>query len=250
MKLVLLPIAAMLAVMAYGQTATDLATVSSPATAPAVAGSSDFVAPPADPPYVYAPMSNRQKFNWTMGCIWSPTWLFYSGARAGLDQWKNDPSSWGQGVKGYARRFGAAHELEAFEDTVWFAGAALTHEDPRYLRSGRTGFFPRLADALEVGLLSRRDSGSVGFAYARTVAGMGTKMFERVVFPDQDAFTTRSILMDAVGYVALREAQSIAREFLPDILKGNASKAVRNLSVPLTAPARPLPAAPPQTQQP
>jgi hypothetical protein len=99
-------------------------------------------------------------------------------------------------------------------------------------------------------MLSRRDNGSVGFAYARTVAGLGTALFEGVAFPDEEAFTTRSALLTALQYVVLREAQSIGREFLPDLLKGHASKAVRNLGVPLTAPARPLPAAPPQTQQP
>ena len=239
MRLVSLPITAALAVMAYGQTVA----------VPQDSGVQSAVAPP-DPLYVYVPMTTRQKFNWTMGCIWSPTWILYSGARAGLDQWKNGPPEWGQGAKGYARRFGAAHELEAFEDTVWFAGAALTHEDPRYLRSGRSGFLPRLADALKVGMLSRRDNGSVGFAYARTVAGLGTALFEGVAFPDEEAFTTRSALLTALQYVVLREAQSIGREFLPDLLKGHASKAVRNLGVPLTAPARPLPAAPPQTQQP
>jgi hypothetical protein len=188
-------------------------------------------------------MTTRQKLNWTMGCIVSPTWLLYSGARAGLDQWRDAPASWGQGAKGYARRYAAAHELETFEDTVWFAGAALTHEDPRYLRSGRNGFLPRLVDALEVGMLSRRDNGSVGFAYARTVAGLGTEMFEGVVFPDEEPLTAGTILVSMLRYVALREAQSVGREFLPDLLKGNASRAVRNLGLPLTTPVLPRPAA-------
>jgi hypothetical protein len=127
--------------------------------------------------------------------------------------------------------------------SVWFAGAALTHEDPRYLRSGRNGFLPRLVDALEVGMLSRRDNGSVGFAYARTVAGLGTEMFEGVVFPDERAFTTGAIVTAAVRYVILREAQSVGREFLPDLLKGDASRAVRNLGLPLTATVLPRTAA-------
>jgi len=224
MKRAFLAITALAAAMAYGQTAPAPQDSVTPVDVQAVVA----------PPYVYVPMTNRQKFNWTMGCIVSPTWILYSAARAGLDQWRNGPPEWGQGAKGYARRLGAAHELEAFEDTVWFAGAALTHEDPRYLRSGRTGFFPRLADALKVGMLSRRDNGTVGFAYARTVAGLGTALFVGVVFPDEEAFTTRSILFSALQYVALREAQSVGREFLPDILKGNASKAVRNLGIPLT----------------
>ena len=240
MKRAFLPIIVFAALTANGQTvAAPQDGVSGAATTPAT---TPVATPPADPPYVYVPMTTRQKLNWTMGCIISPTWLLYSGARAGFDQWRDDPPTWREGAKGYARRYGAAHELEAFEDTTWFAGAALLHEDPRYLRSGRNGFFPRLADALEVGLLSRRDNGSVGFAYARTIAGFGTEMFERVVFPDEEPFTTGSILVDVLHYVILREAQSVGREFLPDILKGDASRAVRNLGVPLTPPVPRQPA--------
>jgi len=250
MRLISLPITAVLAVMAYGQTVAAPQQAASPAAASAAADVAAPATPPPDPPYVYNTMTNRQKFNWTVGCIWSPTWLFYSGARAAFDQWRDDPPQWRLGAEGYARRYAAAHELEAFEDTVWFAGDVLTHEDPRYLRSGREGFFPRLADALEVGMLSRRDDGTVGFAYARTVAGMGTEMFERIAFPDEEAFTTGSILTDLLHYVILREAQSVGREFLPDLLKRDAAKALSNLDIPLTTPARPLPAAPLQPQQP
>jgi uncharacterized MAPEG superfamily protein len=184
-------------------------------------------------------MTTHQKLAWTVGCIIYPKWLLYSGARAALDQLRDDPRSWSLGAKGFARRYAAAHELEAFEDTVWFAGDELNHEDPRYLRSGRTGFFPRLADALAVGMLSRRDNGTIGFSYARTVAGLGTEMFQGVVFPDERSFTSGAIVTAAFRYVLLREAESIGREFLPDILKGDASKAVRNLGLPLTQQARP-----------
>lgn len=177
----------------------------------------------AAPTAAYVPMSNRQKFNWTVGSVVSPTWIFYSGVKAGLDQWQSNPPQWRQGASGYGRRFAAAHTLEAFDDVVWFAGAALTHEDVRYSRSTRTGFWPRTADALKLALMTRRDDGSIGFAYARTVAGLGTTMFQRVIYPDRPAFTTRSIGFSVLSYVGVREALSLMREFLPDILRGRGS---------------------------
>lgn len=254
MKRAFLALAALAALSANGQSFREsrdvVPPIESPAAGPAPAvapASPDGLAtppaslPPAVPLDAYVPMTARQKFSWTVGCVVDWKWILYSGARAGVDQWDNSPAQWKQGARGYARRYEAAHTLEAFEDTAWFAGAALHHEDPRYLRSGRSGFFPRLADALKVGLLSRRDNGSIGFSYARTVAGLGTEMFERVVFPDAEAFTAGSIALDALWYVGLHEAQSVGREFLPDILRGRASTAVRNLGIPLTAPTRPRP---------
>lgn len=219
---------------------------------PATPEESQIVGPPTPGPavpavaqYVYVPMTTKQKLSWTVGCIVDPTWIINSAARAGLDQWRNGPSTWGQGAEGYARRFGAAHELEAFEDAVWFAGSALDHEDPRYLRSGRSGFLPRLTDSLKVAFLSRRDNGSIGFAYARTVAGLGTEMVEGVVFPDEEPFTTGNILTSALRYVGLREALSVGREFLPDVFR-RVGELVRDSGIPLTTPIRPLPPSPPR----
>jgi hypothetical protein len=195
---------------------------------------------PAAAPDAFVPMTNRQKLAWTVGCVVEPRWILYSGLTAGLDQWRNSPPQWSQGAKGYARRFGAAHTLEAFEDTVWFAGVALRHEDVRYVRSARSGFLPRMADALKLGLLSRRDNGSIGFAYARTVSGLGTDLLARALYPDRKPFTAGAMLLSALRYVAVREALSVVREFLPDILKRRAS-AAGNLGIPAPATTRPQP---------
>jgi hypothetical protein len=68
-----------------------------------IAGAPDVATAPEDlspaaPPDAYPPMTNRQKFAWTVGCVVDWKWILYSGARAGLDQWRNDPPEWKQGV--------------------------------------------------------------------------------------------------------------------------------------------------------
>jgi hypothetical protein len=154
-----------------------------------------------------------------LGRLIRPTWLLFTGISAGYSQWRHAPAQWGQGSEGYARRYGTICGLAAFRQSVLFAGAALHHEDLRYPRSERHGFFPRTGDALRQALESRRDDGSLGFAYARTVSDLGTAMLARAIYPDRGAFTGRSTLRLAATYVAGREGFSVIREFTPDIVK-------------------------------
>jgi hypothetical protein len=148
-----------------------------------------------------------------------PAWLLFTGLSAGYSQWKHRPPQWGQGSAGYARRFGTIYALAAVRQSVLFAGSALNHEDVRYPRSERHGFFPRTGDALKQAMLSRRDDGSLGFACARTVSDLGTAMLAMAVYPDRRPFTGRSMLRVGAVYVAGREAFGIVREFTPDIAK-------------------------------
>lgn len=197
------------------------------------AGTSLDVAAPVDPPAPsaranpvpaggtsrYAPLTDRQKLNRTLGRLIGPTWLIFTGISAGYSEWRRTPAQWGQGAEGYARRYGTICALAAFRQSVLFAGAALDHEDLRYPRSERHGFFPRTGDALRQALQSRRDDGSLGFAYARTVSDLGTTMLARAIYPDRGPFTGRSVVRVAAFYLAGREGFGIVREFTPDVAK-------------------------------
>lgn len=167
----------------------------------------------------YTPLTNQQKLNRTLGRLIGPTWLLFTGISAGYSEWRRTPAQWGQGSEGYARRFGTICALAAFRQSVLFTGVALDREDLRYPRSERHGFFPRAGDALRQALLSRRDDGSLGFAYARTVSDLGTTMLARAIYPDRGGFTGRSVVRVTAAYLAGREGFGIVREFTPDVMK-------------------------------
>jgi hypothetical protein len=145
--------------------------------------------------------------------------VLFAGLGAGYSQWRNRPPQWGQGAEGYGRRFGTIYGISAFRQSVLFAGSALHHEDVRRLRSDRHGFWPRTGDALRLAFLSRRDDGSLGFAYARVVSDLGTMALAMEVYPDRRRFTPRTMSRATLSYGVGREALSVLREFTPDLLK-------------------------------
>lgn len=174
--------------------------------------------PPGTTAGHYSPLTNGQKFGCTIGVLVRPTFLLSVGLGAGIAQLEHAPSQWGQGAEGYGRRFGTFYGIAAFRQSVLFAGTSLLREDPRPLRSERHGFLPRTVDALKLGLQSHRDDGSHGFAWARTVADMGTGTLAMAVYPGQH-ITGRSMLNLSLGYFAGREASSVFSEFAPDVSK-------------------------------
>jgi len=169
-------------------------------------------------PAHYSPLTNGEKFDCTVGVLAHPTFLVGIGLGAGIAQLEHAPSQWELGAEGYGRRFGTFYGIAAFRQSVLFAGTALVHEDPRPLRSERHGFLPRTADALKLGLQARRDDGSLGFAWARSVADLGTGTLAMAVYPGHP-ITGRSMITLSLGYFAGREASSVFSEFAPDVAK-------------------------------
>ena len=169
-------------------------------------------------PAHYSPLTNGQKFDCTVGVLAHPTFLVGIGLGAGIAQLQHAPAQWELGAEGYGRRFGTFYGIAAFRQSALFAGTALLHEDPRPLRSERHGFLPRTADALKLGLQARRDDGSLGFAWARSVADLGTGTLAMAVYPGHP-ITGRSMATLSLGYFAGREVSSVFSEFAPDVAK-------------------------------
>ena len=87
------------------------------------------------------PLTAGQKYQLFFKSATDPWPFLLAGFGAGIDQADNSFPEYGQGVQGYAKRFGASY-------TDYFTGnffgnavlASLLHEDPRYFQKG-TGSF-------------------------------------------------------------------------------------------------------------
>jgi hypothetical protein len=165
----------------------------------------------------YQPLTVGGKFKITAEGAFDCAEFGIVAALAGFDQATNEDPTWGQGFKGYARRYGARF-ADQLSGNI-FVGAvypALLHEDPRYFRRGEGGFGRRAGYALSRVVITKRDSGSEGFNFSEllgnaTAAGLSNAYHPR---GERSASETIGTWVTQLGIDA---AGNEAKEFWPDI---------------------------------
>ena len=142
-----------------------------------------------------------------------PMRLAWTGASAGIDQWRDNPPEWGQGAKGYGRRYASGLGQNAIQQTVTYGLDMAIGLDTGFERSKRQGFFPRFKDALIQNVTSRTKSGKrvisvprFAGAYSGAIIARETWYPERYSYKDGLRSGTRSLIS---GF-----AINLAREFV------------------------------------
>lgn len=102
----------------------------------------------------------RERFKRYVRSTVGPTRLAWTAATAGINQWTDHPEEWGQGAKGYGRRYASAFGQNAVQQTVTYGLDSAMGLDTGFQRSKREGFFPRLKDALLQNVTSRTRKGN------------------------------------------------------------------------------------------
>jgi hypothetical protein len=93
---------------------------------------------------------------------------------AAIGQARDAPHEWGQGVPGFATRFGSGFGGQLSRQTMAFGLETALHEDPRYFPSKEKGFRARIRNVALQTLTTRKDSGKERFAYSRIASAFGT----------------------------------------------------------------------------
>ena len=104
--------------------------------------------------------TRRERFNRYVKSTIGPTRLAFTAASAGINQWTNHPEEWGQGAKGYGRRYASGLGENAIRQTVIYGLDSAMGLDSGFQRSKHEGFFPRFKDALLQNVTSRTKSGN------------------------------------------------------------------------------------------
>jgi hypothetical protein len=109
------------------------------------------------PDYVFP--THRERFNRYVKSTVGPFRLAWTVGAAGIDQWRDHPEEWGQGMKGYGRRYASHLGQNAVQQTVTYGLDDAFGLDTGFKKSTREGFGPRLKDALLQNVTSRTKSG-------------------------------------------------------------------------------------------
>jgi hypothetical protein len=117
-------------------------------------------APQASPTPAYTFPDNKERFRRYVKSTVGPFALARIAASAGIQQANDSPEEWGQGAKGYGKRFASGLGRNAIQQTVIYGLDEALDLDTGFKRSTRSGFFPRLKDALVQNVTSRTKSGN------------------------------------------------------------------------------------------
>ena len=135
---------------------------------------------------------------------------------AGLGQATNGNPSFGQGVAGYARRFGTAY-LDFAVQNMMTEGIfpTLLHQDPRYFRRRQGTGRSRLGYAISRLFITRPDSGKHQFNYSEVVGGAASLAISNAYYAD-GRFVGNN--MGRYGLqLGFDAASNILKEFWPDL---------------------------------
>jgi hypothetical protein len=173
----------------------------------------------------FVPLTAKQKITIaTKDTIDGPSYIL-AGAFAGLYQLENQNPSFGQGVKGYARRYGSAIADQDIGNymTEGFM-PVLLKEDPRYFRRGSGSIKSRLFYAATRIAVAKTDKGAPTFNFSEFLGNGITAAAGNAYYPDEIGFTpTMTRMFTQIGTDSF---SNVLKEFWPDfkrkiLKKGN-----------------------------
>jgi hypothetical protein len=198
------------------------------------------------------PLSTGQKYQLFFKSASDPWPFVLTAFGAGIDQAENSFPEYGQGMEGYAKRWGAGY-------TDYFTGnllgnavlAGLLKEDPRYFQKGTGSFTSRFLWAAGGTVWCKRDSGSWGPNYANVVGNLMGAAVSNLYYPASDR-TVGGTLGRGFTVTAQAIIGSEVIEFWPDMVRYHRRKQAEKLARQGAAPnaASPAPQTTPTTPAP
>jgi hypothetical protein len=171
----------------------------------------------------YQPITIRQKFTIAKkDTLDGPSYVM-AGFFSAISQLGNSNPSFGQGVKGYARRYASSI---ADQDIGNFMTEAILpsafHQDPRYFRKGHGSVMSRIVYAASRSAIARNDSGKWTFNASEFLGNGIVASLGNAYYPDAVGFNpTMQRMFTQIGTDSISQ---IMKEFWPDIKKKLASR--------------------------
>lgn len=166
-----------------------------------------------------APLTRVQKLDLAWHTAIDPVAFGIAAFDGGLSQAENDFPGYGQGAKGYAKRFGASY-ADNFDGTI--LGNAvfpiLLKQDPRYFRRGKGSFRSRLFYSLSTTVWCKNDNGSRGPNYSNILGNLAAGGISNLYYPasDRGAALTFERGFTVTAYGAFG---GVFNEFWPDVAR-------------------------------
>jgi hypothetical protein len=169
--------------------------------------------PNPDPykPYVFP--TQHERFDRYVKDSVGPFGLARTAFAAGIDQWRDNPEEWGQGMKGYGKRFASGMGRNAIQQSLTYGLDEALGVDTAFQRSGREGAFARVKHAFLENVTSRTKSGGRVISAPRLVGVYtGAIVASETWYPDR--YSYKDGLRMGTGTLITGFGINLVREFL------------------------------------
>jgi hypothetical protein len=167
----------------------------------------------------YVPITGMQRIDWIVDGTVGRKSLFVVGPLATVWQtaW-NNPEEWGRGVDGIAKRYAEREVDVAISNSIEAGVGALWGEEPRYIRSGRKGIWPRARYTMKTVFLTQRRDGSLNLAWGRIAGNTVNNVIENAWLPPSVSTPGQTVWRSALGFLG-RLCGNAWEEFWPDVVR-------------------------------
>ena len=172
-----------------------------------------------------APLAPKQKFELAWKSMVDPVTFGITGAVAGIEQATNQYSGFGQGMQGYAKRFGAAYADMATGTLI--GGAilpSLLKQDPRYFYRGTGSTKSRILYAVANSVICKGDNGKWQANYSGILGGLAAGGISNLYYPAQDRNGVGLTFENALIGIGATAAANVLQEFVIKKLTPSAAK--------------------------
>ena len=168
------------------------------------------------------PMGTKQKFQLAFRAMIDPMAFAGAAGVAGAEQYYNIFPSYGGGIQGYAKRYGAAYAND-FSGRMFSSAIfpSIFHQDPRYFYRG-SGTHPQAGRSMQCPrpFIARGDNGRWQPNYSEILGNFAAGALSNLYYPSDSRGVTLTI-GNALIETAGRAGTNLVREF---VLRGITSK--------------------------
>jgi hypothetical protein len=164
----------------------------------------------------FAPLTKSERLRLYVTGTFGPKAVAEAATKAGVNQLTNSPSEWGQSAGSYGTRLGSGMAQHVIRGTLEFGLSSIFHEDNRYFRSHRTGFWHRTGYAIESSFLARKDNGDRRFSVSAVGSAAGSSFISRAWMPSSMATAGSGAATFGVT-IGADVGIHMLQEFWPDI---------------------------------
>lgn len=163
------------------------------------------------------PLAARDKWALAARDSFDPFAFPVAGVYAGIAYARNENEEWGRGGGALAKYYGAAFADQTVSNFMTEgAFPVLLHEDPRYFRLGRGGFWRRTGYALSRVFMIRTDRGETEFNFSEFGGNGVMALAGNAYYPNDER--TVAATADRWGVqIGLDMVFNVAKEFWPDV---------------------------------